>query len=192
MSRGSIRTRRARRRIDNSFELQLTSMMDVLVIILVFLLKSYATSQNNFSSVKGIQIPYSKSELNPPDSLHLIITPEAMTFESERILDFNTSADLNTSNEEVTYAFKKTDLDERGFRIMPLYDALVKAKDKSELLRAKSHARDDKGAPLPFDGILAIQADKRISYDTLRKVMYTAGAAGYRVFRLLAMKREVM
>lgn len=188
----SIRSRRSRRRINGSFELQLTSMMDVLVIILVFLLKSYATSQNNFSSVQGIKIPYSKSELNPPDSLHLIITPEAMTFESERILDFNTSADLNTASDEVSYSFKKSDLDERGFRIMPLYDALVKAKDKSELLRAKSKARDETGAPLPFDGVLAIQADKRISYDTLRKVMYTAGAAGYRVFRLLAMKREVM
>ena len=188
----SIRSRRSRRKINKSFELQLTSMMDVLVIILVFLLKSYATSQNNFSSVKGIQIPYSKSQDNPPDSLHLIITPEAMTFESERILDFNQSADLNTSKDEVTYSFKKTDLDEGGYRVLPLFDALVKAKDKSELLRAKSKARDANGAPLPFDGILAIQADKRISYDTLRKVMYTAGAAGFRVFRLLAMKRDSM
>lgn len=188
----SIRHRRSRKKIIKNFELPLTSMMDVMVIILVFLLKSYATSQNNFSSVKGIQIPYSKSVDNPPDSLHLIITPESLTFENERIMDFVQTGDLSGGAEEATYAFKKTDLDERGRRILPLYDALIKAKEKSELLRAKSKARDEKGMPLPFDGILAVQADKRISYDTLRKVMYTGGAAGYKVFRLLALKRETM
>ena len=39
--RRSIRNRRGRHKIHKDFELQLTSMMDILVIILVFLLKSY-------------------------------------------------------------------------------------------------------------------------------------------------------
>jgi len=66
----------------------------------------------------------------------------------------------------------------------------VKARDKSELLRMKSSQRDANGNPLPFDGILAIQADKRIEYDTLRKIMYTAGTAGYKVFRFIARKKD--
>src|SRR4051812_43659003 len=91
-SRKSIHGRRVRRRIGKTFELQLTSMMDVLVIILVFLLKSYATSTNNFTSLPGMKIPVSTSIDNPPDSLQVIITPEGMTFENERILDFVQSA----------------------------------------------------------------------------------------------------
>ena len=71
-----------------------------------------------------------------------------------------------------------------------LYQELIKAKEKSELLRLKSPARDEKGQPLPFEGVLAIQADKRVKYDTIRKIMYTAGAAGYKTFRFLAMKRD--
>ncbi|MBC7693633.1 MAG: biopolymer transporter ExbD [Methylotenera sp.] len=185
----SIRSRRGRRKINTVMELQLTSMMDVLVIILVFLLKSYATSNNNFSTVPGLQMPISNSLENPTDSLYVIITPEGVTFENERILDFVQTA-AGAGSADATYSFKKTDVDEGGRRIVPLYDALVKAREKAELLRAKSTARDAQGQPLPFEGILAIQADKRVQYDTVRRIMYTAGAAGYKVFRFLAKKQD--
>jgi hypothetical protein len=164
-------------------------MMDVLVIIVVFLLKSYQTSTNNFSSVPGIKLPISMSQDMPPDSLQLIITPEAMTFENERILDFIQTA-ASAGSSDGGYDFKKTDLDEGGRRIVPLFDALVKAKDKAELLHAKVGAKDAQGNPIPFNGVLAIQADKRVQYDTIRKIMYTAATAGYKVFRFLAMKKE--
>ncbi len=183
-----IRSRRGRKKINKDFELQLTSMMDVLVIIVVFLLKSYSTSTNNFATVAGIKLPISASQDTPFDSLQVIITPEAMTFENERILEFQQSA-ASVGATEADYAFKSTDLDENSHRIIPLFDALMKAKDKADLLRAKSKARDKEGKPLPFEGVLAIQADKRVQYDTIRKIMYTAAAAEYKTFRFLAMKR---
>lgn len=164
-------------------------MMDVLVIIVVFLLKSYSASLNNFSSVPGIKLPISKSQDNPVESLAVIITPEAMTFENERILDFVQTATAAGSS-DTGYAFRPNDLDEGNRRIVPLYDALTKAREKAELLRSKSKARDEQGKPLPFEGVLAIQADKRVQYDTIRKIMYTAAAAGYKTFRFLAMKKE--
>jgi hypothetical protein len=164
-------------------------MMDVLIIIVVFLLKSYQASTNNLATIPGIKIPVSASLQDAQDSLQLIITPEAMTFESDRILDFVKAAN-DAGDTGGGYAFKKTDVDEQGRRILPLYDALMKARDKAELLRAKSAKRDAQGNPLPFDGVLAIQADQRIEYDTLRKVMYTAGTAGYKVFRFIARKKD--
>lgn len=190
--RRSIRNRRGRKVIHKDFELQLTSMMDILVIILVFLLKSYQASTNSFTSVPGIQIPVSKTNEMTPDSLHLIVTPDAITFENQRVVEFlKTSDSLDRDNPKAqNYAFKPEDLDEGGMRIARLYDALNRAREKAELLRAQSTARDAQGNPLPFDGILAIQADKRVKYDTLRKIMYTAGAAQFRVFRLLAMRQD--
>ena len=187
--RRSIRIRRSRKKVGKPFDLQITSMMDILIIILVFLLKSYQTSTNSFSTLPGIKLPYSKSQEIPRDSLHLIVTPEALTFENERILEFEVTPE-SAAGAEPVYHFKKQDVDEGGLRISPLYSALIKARENAELLRQKSHARDAQGNPLPFDGVLAIQADKRMNYDILRKIMYTAGAAGYRTFRLLAMKRE--
>ncbi len=190
-SRG-IRGRSGRKKINTGgFDLQLTSMMDILIIVVVFLLKTYSVSTNSFTSVKGIQLPYTATQETPPDGLQVIITPEAITFENERILDFVQSASAVGTTEEPSYAFNPTDLDEGGRRIVPLFDALTKAREKSELLRVQSSARDEQGNPLPFEGVLAIQCDKRVNYDTVRRIMYTAATAGFRVFRFLAMKKEI-
>jgi biopolymer transport protein ExbD len=192
MGRRSIRSRRGRKTLNKNFELQLTSMMDVLVIILVFLLKSYATSFNNFASVPGIKLPMSVSKDHPPDTLQVIVTPEAITFEGSHVVEFVQTA-ASAGSSDADYTFREGDLDpkERNLRIIPLYSALTVAKEKSEILRAKSEARDAEGKPLPFEGILAIQADKRVRYDTVRRIMYTAAAAGYTTFRFLALKKEI-
>lgn len=189
--RNLIRHRGRRKKINSAFDLQLTSMLDILVIILVFLLKSYSTSITQFATVPGIQIPISKSDVSPPDTLQVILTPEGLTFENNRIVTFVQTADSVGGVENATYAFRRTDLDEGGLRILPLFDALTRAREQSELLRAKSQARDESGNPLPFHGVLAIQADKRVNYDTIRKVMYTGAAAGYKTFRLLALRLEM-
>jgi biopolymer transport protein ExbD len=190
-ARSIVSRSRHRRKLGHQpVALNLTAMMDILTIILVFLLKSYSVSTNSFTSVSGIQLPYSVSPDSPPDSLQIIVTPEGLTFENQRIVDF-VQTEAAVGADQASYAFKPTDLDEGGRRIVPLYDALVKARDQSEILRAKSSARDANGQPLPFDGILAIQADKRVEYDTVRRIMYTAATADFRIFRFLAMKREI-
>lgn len=188
MAGHSIKRRRFRRKVNKAFELQLTSMMDVMVIIVVFLLKSYNTSMNSFTTAAGLKLPISSSLDSPNDSLQVIVTPESMTVDNERVIDFVQTA-ANAGSNETTYQFKASDLDEEGKRIVPLYDALMKAREKTEVLLAKSKARVD-GKPNEFEGVLAVQADKRVKYDTIRKIMYTAGTAGYKVFRFLAMKKD--
>jgi biopolymer transport protein ExbD len=181
LGRRGLRKKRA-------FELQLTSMMDVLTIIVVFLLKSYNVSTNSFSTAPGLKLPASISPDSPTDTLQIVVTPESVTVENERVLDFIQTAG-SVGSADATYSFKATDLDEGNRRVIPVFDALMKARDKTELLLAKSKARVD-GKPVAFEGILAIQADKRVKYDVIRKIMYTAGAAGYKTFRFLATKRE--
>ncbi len=186
----SIRTRRRKKKLNAGFELQLTSLIDVLVIILVFLLKSYQTSMNSLTTVQGLEMPISASQDEPRDSLQVLITPEGITFEGNRIVEFVQDVD-SAGSTEGTYKFNDTDLDENGRRVIALFNTLVAAREKSELLKAKAPNRDAEGNPLPFDGVLAVTADKRIQYDTLRKIMYTAGAAGFKVFRFIALKKEV-
>src|SRR5689334_2197649 len=129
----SIQSRRSRRRIGRALDLPLTSMMDIFVIILVFLLKSYSASTHNFTTVPGMKLPTSGSPDMPPDSLYVIVTPEGVTFENERVLDFVVQA-AAAGSENANYEFKKADLDEGGRRIVPLFDALTKAREKAELL----------------------------------------------------------
>ncbi len=187
----SIRRRRRTHRSQRLFDLQLTSMMDVLVILVVFLLKSYSTTLNSFSAAPGLKLPHSLSNDVPSDSLQITVTPESITFENERVVDFVKSAgQLGSPSEEANYVINPTDLDEQGRRIARLYDALLRARDKAELLRSKSQKRDAQGQPLPFEGVIAIQADQNVNYDVLRKIMYTSATAGYKVFRFLALKKE--
>ncbi len=189
----SIVSRRGRNRIYNSFDLNITSLLDAMVIILVFLLKSASVSMAHFNAEANIEMPMSKSPDLPPDTPHLVIAPDAMIFEDIRILEFVQSADNvgNASPESATYQFKRDDLEEGGRLILPLYEALRTVREKYELLSAKGKgAGADEKAAEEFFGELAIQADKRVNYDILRRVMYTAGSAGYRVFHLLAVRKE--
>jgi biopolymer transport protein ExbD len=189
MRRRSIRSRGRRKKLNKPFELQLTSLIDVLVIILVFLLKSYQTSTNNLTTTAGLQMPISSSIEDAKDSLQVFITPEGITFDNQRIVDFiQTEATAGSSTGE--YKFNAKDLDEDGRRIVALFDVLSKAREKSEFLKIQSTRRDENGNPIPFDGVLAITADKRVQYETIRKIMYTAGAAGYKIFRFIAQRKE--
>ncbi len=174
-----------RRNKKHGFDLQLTSLMDILIIIVIFLLKSYNTSTNSLTTSKNMELPFSDSKETPTDSLQLIITPEAISIDNERVIDFEQQA--NNLSSPANYALKASDLDQQNRRIIPLFDALMKSRSKTELLLTKSGPVDK---PIEFPGILAITADKHVSYDTLRKVMYTAGTAGYKVFRFIALKRD--
>jgi biopolymer transport protein ExbD len=185
----SISSRRIRRKVHAVFDLQLTSMMDVLVIILIFMLKTFQISTTTLDVMPGLDLPVSRSEDIPTETLQVVITPEAISFENERVVEFDQTAD-GAGTGDSGYKLRGSDLDEGGLRIPKLFDALVKARSKSEVLRVKSAARDKDGNALPFDGVLAVQADKRIQYDTIRKVMYTGAAAGYHTFRLLARRQD--
>lgn len=169
----------SRRRRTGGFDLQLTSLMDALVIILVFMLKSFQASTHSFDTPGGIELPQSASPDLPKDSLQVIISRDSVSFENRQVARMDPSRGLGAD-----------DLDEEGRRIRPLYDALVEARLKSERLRVRSGVRSNDGKPLPFEGVIAIQADRRIPYDTLRRVLYTAAAAEFKLFRFLALPSE--
>lgn len=188
--------RRKRRKIKRDFELQLTSMMDMLIILVVFLLKSYSTNAVAFATSPNITPPISMADELPVDSVNLIIDPSGIVLDNERIADFRLPAgvaslsDVRPSN--ATYEIESFLLTDHGRRILPLYDALVKTREKAELLMSKAVWKDAKGNPTraKFQGILVIHADKAVRYETLRKVMYTAGAAQYKVFKLVTIKKD--
>ena len=143
----SIRVRRNRKEIRRSFDLQLTPMLDVFVIILVFLLKTAAVTSTTFTSVPGIELPVSESPDIPPDSLQLIVTPEAMTLEDQRIMDFVQSA-AAVGTTEASYEFARGDLDEGGRRVVPLYDALGEGEGRASAREIQGARRRGQSASL--------------------------------------------
>lgn len=200
MTRKSIKNRRSRHRIKKEFELQLTSMMDMLIILLVFLLKSYATNSVAFATSPNIKLPESMAEELPVDSINLVVEPTGIFFDNSRVITFaDAPADAVAApaGTKITftpaYKIEPQLLGDAGRNILPLYDAMVKSREKAELMMSKATVIDPKTGQRvdpKFQGVVVIHADKSVQYDLLRKVMYTAGAARYKVFKFVTVKKE--
>lgn len=178
--RGSKRARRLKKR---AFGLQLTSLMDVLIIIVIFLLKSYGLSSMQVVQADKLELPVSKSNETFGEGIVLVIAQDKITVDNEAVVTFE--------GDPVEKKFQLPqgviDPTNYGRGILPIYEVLKKKKDDFELLA--SRAQDPKEAAKKWTGDLLVQADKAVNYDLIRQVMYTAGMAGYRQFRLTVEKQ---
>lgn len=149
------------RRSASSFKIQITSMVDMFVILLVFLLKSYSTSPVNITPKEGMQIPASNATTDPVDVVKLIVSQNAIFVEEKKIMDLENGRVPASMQDKNDPSFVK---------------ALFEALDE----RAK-HAKDISKVndAFEFDGKVLMQADRGLSYEILQKVMYTSMMAGY-------------
>lgn len=126
----------------STFRLQITSMVDMFVILLVFLLKSFSTTELQ---------PDLKIETALPSSN--VVRAAAPT---DRLI-------LKLEEASATIGEKKVNLEAKTKRVsdpnfLPeLYSALTKQKQ----------------------GPLLIQADRKLNYQELQKVLYTCAVAGF-------------
>ena len=175
-------------------------MMDMLIIIVVFLLKSYSATSIAFSTSSKITLPTSSTEEIPADAVHLIVEPTGILFDGTKIMDFKLAPGMpEPTAQNATYEIEPTLLSDGGRKILPIYDALMKARENAELIMSKAvWVAKNKNDPTAkevvkpnFEGVLTIQADKAVRYDLLRKLMYSAGAAQFKVFKLISIKKEI-
>lgn len=149
------------RRPPSSFKIQITSMVDMFVILLVFLLKSFSTSPVNITPKAGLNVPESTSSVDPVDVVKLIVSRDGVFVEDEKIIDL-TQGQLN-----------KTDVDVNDAQfIRKLYEALDQHAQKAKAI-------SEVNTEFEFDGKILLQADRDLSYDILKRVMYTSMMAGY-------------
>lgn len=193
-SRGR-RSGRARRLKRRAFGLQLTSLMDILMIIVVFLLKSYGLSSMSIAQEDKIELPVSKATETFGEGIVLMIAQDKITVDGNTVVEFVPSEEKPAEGAEGKFipTFKLPDgaLDDSGNvgsrGILPIYDALKLKKEEFDTLA--SRAPDPVEAAKKWTGDLLVQADKNVSYELIRRVMYTAGMAGYKQFRLTVEKQ---
>lgn len=178
--RGSKRARRLKRR---AFGLQLTSLMDVLIILVIFLLKSYGLSSMSVVQTDKLELPVSRATEIFGEGIVLVIAQDKITVDSEAVLEF--AGTLEEKKFQLPEGAFDTTAAGRG--ILPIYDVLKKKKDAFELLASRTP--DPEEAAKKWTGDLLVQADKSVSYELIRQVMYTAGMAGYKQFRLTVEKQ---
>lgn len=181
-----------RRKRPSTFALQITSLMDILMIIVVFLLKSYGLSSMSIAQEDKLELPVSKSTEMFGEGIVLVIAQDRITIDSEPVLEFLPPTQQTAEGKPVpTFQLPDGAMDNSGNvgsrGILPVYDVLKRKKEEFDLLA--SRAPDPVEAAKKWTGDLMVQADKSVNYELIRHVMYTAGMAGFKQFRLTVEKQ---
>jgi biopolymer transport protein ExbD len=149
-------------------ELNITAMMDMMTIILVFLIKSYTASSITVTASEDVRPPLSTTRLTPKDTIAITVTPKSILVGDKKKVDLT------------NMAVKPSDLD--GKRILPLDAALQKEVEKLKYIAERNPAA-------PFNREVAIIGDKRVPYELLSSVLYTAGQNELENFRFVVLQK---
>jgi biopolymer transport protein ExbD len=171
-------------------ELNITAMMDMMTIILVFLLKSYSATSVNMASSGDVAPPISTTRLAPRDTVAITVTrcTPPKTGESAKPCHAGQGAVLVGDKTVLSYEDDRIPArykggDENGVLVQPLLDAL-----KREVDRQKYVAQYNPSSP--FTGELSIVGDRNMPYRMLTEILYTAGRAELDSYRFVVIKQE--
>lgn len=151
-----IRHRRRARgpRADNTPKLKLTSMMDILTTLLLFLLKAFVVEGEAMTPPPGVDLPLSTAEDAVESSVVVAVSQDVILVGGQPVA-------------RVPEALAGAGL------LIPALDAeLVDAIARMEKLAGM------KGVEAPAPKV-TIQGDKGIEFRLLEKVMFTCGEAGF-------------
>jgi biopolymer transport protein ExbD len=144
-------------------ELNLTSMMDAMTIILLFLLKTFSTQGTIVSPSQDLKLPYSLSVEPPEKELTVAVTQQNILVSDQKVVSIG-------------------DINPNEVMIRPLYTELKRRSEEAkqnEILYA-----------IPFKHEILIQGDQEIPFQLLFKVLYTCGQSEYNKLRLLTIREK--
>jgi len=142
--------------------LNLTAMMDVMTILLVYLIKVYADAPESITLNDNLRPPTSSAPDNIVPSVSVMITKTGILVEQKLA--------LTVENGQIVTEDPKN-------RYQPLSQALSA---RVEIIKAV----EMRGGS-PFDGNLMIIADEATPYDLVSNVLYQAGKVGFTSYRLV-------
>ena len=148
-------------------KIQITSMMDMFTIILIFLLKNFSTEGAIVTPANDLTLPKSTVERKAKEALSVKISRNTIIVENTLIMDGEAYGRL---------------LRQKEFMVTPLYDVLVRYSDEAKKMASV--------AGTVFSGEIPIQGDVEIPYSVLTRVMYTCGQAGYPNMNLFVYRNE--
>ena len=154
--------------------LNITPMMDMMTILLVFFLKNFSVSVENISLGEDLMPPSSKSKVKPHQAVQVTITKKQVIVEGSTVAAVKKGAvDASVKRDGAS-----------GYLINPLLTALEKHATRLKKIEKMT------GGKMPFKGEIVVVADQGLPYRLISEVLYTAGQAEYGKYRLLVLKRD--
>lgn len=180
MSRRSF-LRRAPHNQDMS--LQITSLADVFVILLVFLLKSYGSGMIDIVPANGTKLPVAAVSDPGADALKVEVSENSVLIEGKAVAQIE------------NFSFRSSDLETDGSS-----SELVKALDVERSKPAKVSPQVAKAAPAAAGAAgekaaeqpqrMILIADQRAPYATIKTVLASAASRGYTDIKLAVTHAE--
>lgn len=147
---------RKARKYGEDVPFSLTSMMDMMTIILVFMLKNLDAEGQLLTQAENLVLPVSTSKLQPKEvSLVVVVDANYVSVDNAKVI----------ATEDV---LKQEDL------LVAKVDSVLK-----ERRAVEQEAALKAGLPADEAGHIVVQIDKNIPYDAMYKVMATCGFSGY-------------
>jgi len=158
--------RRAVSALRKPAQLRMTSMMDILTVLLLFLLKSFVVDGESMTPPAGVNLPESTAESMPEESFVVAISGDAIFVGDEAIAS---TADVAATS---------------GLMIESLADRLDEMWSQREAIAKR------KGQALEHSPVITIQGDRDVEFKLLQRVMYTVSEVGFEDVSLAVVKKS--
>ena len=162
--------RKEKRGVEDPGGVTITSLMDAMTIILVFLLMNYTVDPIKVDGTDDLKLPPSITDVNPQPTAALTVTKAGIVLNDKMVVQVK----------EGTVDLLHKQGDEKSMQIQPLFEAL-----NEEAGRQKEMARL---SGRTFEGELTIIADETTPYRLITEVLYTSGQAEFQKFRFAVLK----
>jgi len=152
--------------------LNITSLMDVLTVLLFFLVKIFTVNSMNMTVPEGVTLPEAKLAKSVDESVTIII-----------------SKDIIATPEKTLHKLRNGQVASEDFKpdkrtLTHLYDYLKEQMDKKNKIFSGTEIEN-----MPA-GKIIFYADKDLSFGAIKYVLHTASQANYSNFNFLANKDE--
>ncbi len=154
-----------RRPKSGDIALQITSMADIFMILLVFLLKSYASSLTTVSPSAVMTLPNSPTNVKGviKDTLKLEIASDLVLIDQKPVIKL------------VNFEFPEEDQGDFG-----VSESVARVLKDQRSLKPEANA----------DSSLVVMADERVPYSTIKRVVASAAQAGFVDLQLVVIEPE--
>ena len=169
-----------KRRFGGDDELNITSMMDMMTIILVFLLKSIGSSEVEVRTSDNLKLPYSTNKAPPMLTVSVVVQKDSILVDGKEVANVQSETNPNVPN---VRSYFVDGSEKTGLSINKLFDELNDKKEVSKVLESKTKGQ------IKFDGKMVLQFDQNIPYSLIREVMFTAGKAEFFDFQFVLIQK---
>lgn len=151
--------------------LQLTAMVDMFTVLVVFLLQNYATTNEILPLPDAVQLPTAQTVKELKPSNVVVLTDDTVQLNSTKVATFN---EVKEAEDWLIVNLEK--------ELKKLIEVGEQSKEKlgNQIKDAVTEAREGEKPEDQVDEFrkITIQADSKVDFLTVKKVMYTVTEAG--------------